>query len=289
MSTESRAHPASAANLSGLKPTLLGSAFYYLLPVRRGIVLRNLRLVFGERLDDREIRLLARCYYSHFFRSIVENLAMLWTPQRRLVDRVAVVGVEHLLGAAEQGKGILLLTGHFGNWELASIGAMLQFGEYRDRFHVIRKSLSAGLEQLVFGRSLRAGLKVIPRFDALGQVMRVLEKNDVAIFIMDQHTKVGGGSRKGVAVDFFGRQAGTNRSLALLAAHTGAPVVPATAYRRPDGKHVMEFEPALEWIADDDTEQELRLNTRRYNEVLERFVLAHPEQWFWMHRRWKLD
>jgi len=289
MPTESRARPASAAKPSGLKPTLLGSAFYYLFPVRRGVVLRNMRQVFGECLDERELKQLARCYYSHFFKSIVENLAMFWTPQRRLTDKVEVAGAEHLRAAAEQGKGVLLLTGHFGNWELASIGAMLQFGEYRDRFHVIRKSLSAGLEQLVFGRSLRAGLKVIPRFDALGQVMRALEKNDVAIFIMDQHTKVGGGSRKGLAIDFFGRKAGTNRSLALLAAHTGAPVVPATAYRKPDGKHVMEFEAALEWIADDDIEQELRLNTRRYNEVLERFVLAHPEQWFWMHRRWKLD
>ena len=170
MPTESRARPASAAKPSGLKPTLLGSAFYYLFPVRRGVVLRNMRQVFGECMDDRELKQLARCYYSHFFKSIVENLAMFWTPQRRLADKVEVAGAEHLHAAAEQNKGILLLTGHFGNWELASIGAMLQFGEYRNRFHVIRKSLSAGLEQLVFGRSLRAGLKVIPRFDALGSI-----------------------------------------------------------------------------------------------------------------------
>jgi KDO2-lipid IV(A) lauroyltransferase len=178
-----------------------------------------------------------------------------------------------------------VLTGHFGNWELASVSAMLQYQQYRERFYVVRKSLSAGLERLVFGRFRSAGLRVIPRFDALAGVLRALESNDVAIFIMDQATKIK--SPKGIAVDFFGKPAGTNRSLALVAAHSGAPVIPATAYRKPDGRHVLRFEAPLTWIAHEDTQEEVRQNTRLYNEVLERFVLEHPEQWFWMHRRWK--
>jgi KDO2-lipid IV(A) lauroyltransferase len=210
---------------------------------------------------------------------------MFWTSDRGLAARVEVQGEEHLFRAAEQGKGILLLTGHFGNWEQASIGAMLQFDEFRDRFYAVRKSLSAGLEQLIFRRFRNAGLRVILRFDALAQVLRVLDQNDVVIFIMDQFTKEGA---KGIMVDFFGREAGTNRSLALLAAHSGAAVIPTTAYRRPDGKHVMRFEAPLTWIPDDDPREEVRLNTRLYNEVLERFVLEHPDQWFWMHRRWKV-
>lgn len=267
------------------RPSRLGIAFYHLLPVRRRVVLDNIRQVFGDRLDEAGRRRLAQAFYTHLLRSIAEYLATFWISERRQSERVDIVGVEHLFAAERQKKGMLVLTGHFGNWELAAVAAMLQYGQYRDRFHVIRKSLGAGLEQIAFGRFRRAGLRVIPRFDALGQVLRALDRNDVTIFILDQHTSAN--SPKGIAVEFFGRPAGTNRSLALLAGHTGAPVIPATCYRQPDGRHVLRFETALEWIAHEDSEQELRLNTRRYNEILERFVLEHPDQWFWMHRRWK--
>jgi len=277
--------PAGPARVGDLRPSLGGVLCYWLLPVRRRVILDNLRQVFGDGLDPRARRRVAQCFYSHVLRSVAEYLTTIWTSRRRQAERVDIVGVEHLFAAEKAGKGILILTGHFGNWELASVAAMLQYERYHGRFHVIRKSLSAGLEPLVFGRFSRAGLKVIPARDALGAVLRALGGNDVVIFILDQHTKVR--SPKGIAVEFFGRPAGTNRSLALVAGHSGAPVIPATSYRKPDGRHVLRFETPLEWIAHDDPAEEQRRNTRRYNEVLERFVLEHPDQWFWMHRRWK--
>jgi KDO2-lipid IV(A) lauroyltransferase len=210
---------------------------------------------------------------------------MLWSSDRRIASRVDVVGVEQLLKAAEKGRGVLILTGHFGNWELGAVAAMLQFEQYRQRLHVIRKRLTPGLEQLVFGRFRRAGLRIISPRRALVGVLDALERNDAAIFIMDQHAVLGA---KGVAVDFLGKKAGTNRSLAVVAAHSGAPVIPAASYRKPDGRHVMQFYEALEWISADDPAEEIYLNTRLYNQILEGFVLDHPEQWFWFHRRWKL-
>ena len=245
----------------------------------------NIRQVFGDQLAEGDLKRLAKGFYDHFFKVIAENLAMFWRSDRRLAAMVDVVGVEHLFEAGEKGNGILVLTGHFGNWELTSIAAMLQYKEYRDRFFVIRKSLSAGLEHVLFRRFHQAGLKVILPFNTLSQVLRALENNDVLIFILDQNTMVD--VPKGIAVDFFGRRAGTNRSLALLTAHSGAPVIPAIAYRKKDGRHVVRFEKPLEWIYADDPEEEIRLNTQGYNDVLERFVLEHPEQWFWAHRRWK--
>jgi KDO2-lipid IV(A) lauroyltransferase len=292
MTTETRTEPGStpsvaeaATRISKLEPSLIGSAVYHALHIRRRIVMANIRQVFGDQLAEGDLQRLAKGFYDHFFKVITENLAMFWRSDRRLADMVDVVGVEHLFEAGEKGNGILILTGHFGNWELTSIAAMLQYKEYRDRFYVIRKSLSAGLEHVLFRRFHQAGLKVIPPYDTLRQVLRALENNNVLIFIMDQHTMVD--VPKGIAVDFFGRQAGTNRSLALLTAHTGAPVIPAIAYRKKDGRHEVRFEAPLEWIYADDPQEEIRLNTRGYNEVLERFVLEHPEQWFWAHRRWK--
>ena len=281
--------PGGAGDLAGiseLKPSLLGSAMYSLIPVRRRVVMENLRQVFGDRLSEPELRRLARCAYGQFAETIGENLAMLASSARRIAGQVDVVGVEHVLKAAELGKGVLILTGHFGNWELSAVAAMLQFKQYQNRFHVIRKSLTPGLEDIVFGRFRKAGLRIISPANALKSVFDALEKNDVVIFIMDQHAVVGS---KAIAVEFFGREAGTNRSLALVARKSGAPVVPASSYRKPDGRHVMQFYPPLEWISADSSREEIYLNTLGYNQVLEKFLLDHPDQWLWMHRRWKIE
>jgi len=272
--------------ISGLKPTLLGSAMYSLLPVRRRIVMENLRQVFGDRLSDPELHRLARSIYRHFATTIAENLAMMGSSVRRIAGKVDVLGVEHVLTAAELGKGVQILTGHFGNWELSAVAAMLQFRQYQNRFHVIRKSLSPGLEDMVFGRFRKAGLRIISPVNALQHVFDALERNDVVIFIMDQHAVLGS---KAIAVEFFGREAGTNRSLALVARQSGAPVIPASSHRKPDGRHVMQFHPPMEWISAESPREEIYRNTLGYNQVLEKFVLDHPDQWLWAHRRWKIE
>jgi KDO2-lipid IV(A) lauroyltransferase len=289
MSAEARrsADPAALpARIAGLAPSAAGVACYWVFPVRRRVILANMRRVFGPDADPHALRHLAQCFYTHVLRSTAEYVATMFLSPERQARRVEIVGVEHLFAAEKLGRGILVLTGHFGNWELAVTAAMFQYQQYRNRFHFIRKSLAGGLERLVFGRFRRAGLRIIAPSNALDAVLRVLGDNEVAIFIMDQHVTTR--SRKGVAVDFFGTPAGTNRGLALVAAHSGAPVIPATSYREHGGRHVLRFDPPLAWIADDDPERELYLNTRGYNETLERYVLEHPDQWFWMHRRWKL-
>ena len=88
-------------------------------------------------------------------------------------------------------------------------------------------------------------------------------------------------------VEFFGHKAKTFRSLATIALATGAPVVPAASWREPDGHHVLRFEEALPVVECDAPDKAIRANTRAYNAALERLILRHPEQWFWMHRRWK--
>ena len=274
------------AGISELKPSLLGSAVYSLAPFRRRIVMDNLRQVFADRLSELELRRLAQCFYSHSVKTIGENLAIMASSERSIAGKVDVVGVEHVLKAAEQGKGVLILTGHFGNWELSAMAAMLQFRKYQNRFHVIRKALAPGVEDIVFNRFRKAGLRIISPVNALTGVFNALEKNDVVIFIMDQHAVLGS---KAIAVEFFGREAGTNRSLALVARKSGAPVVPASSYRKPDGRHVMQFYPPLEWISADSSREEIYRNTLGYNQVLERFVLDHPDQWLWIHRRWKIE
>lgn len=269
-----------------MKPSFFGKLAYYLLPIRRQTVLENLHLVFGHKLSPREIKVLAQCFYGHFLKVIVETLAATFIPKRALREQVVVLNHEILLKASTENKGILLLTGHFGNWELASAGAMLHFKEFQGRFHVLRRHLvNKVVEKALFGRFRRAGLNIIPKKQSLDQVLEALGRNDVVAFIMDQYANP---ARGGIEVDFFGKKAGTFKSLALVAGKSGAPVIPAHCYRREDGKHVMQFLEPLKWMESLDPETEIHENTRNYNRALERMVLERPDQWVWMHRRWKV-
>ncbi len=263
---------------------LVGKLIYYVLPIRRGVVLSNLRLVFGGKIPENEIVRLAQAFYGHLARSLVEFLRFPLISGGRRAGLVRVENIDAMLRAHDQGKGILVLTGHLGNWELATVAGMANFPQYRGKFHIPRKPLRPRwLDTLVTGRFRRVGLNVLPKKDVLEGILDRLTAHEVVVFIFDQHA----GGRDGVEVEFFGHPARTFRSLATIAMATGTPVVPAASWREPDGSHVIRFEEALPVVECDTPEKAIRANTRMYNAALERLILRHPEQWFWMHRRWK--
>jgi KDO2-lipid IV(A) lauroyltransferase len=196
-----------------------------------------------------------------------------------------VENIEAIVSAHAQGKGVIVLTGHFGNWEVATAAGLDAYPGARGRFYFLRRPFKPRwLDDLVTRRFVRAGFGVLPKRGGLDAVLDRLAAGDVVVFPFDQHA----GKKDGVVVDFFGHPAGTFRSLALLALNTGAPVLPAASWREPDGRHVLRFEDPLAPIEADDADEAIRLNTRAYNAALERMILRHPEQWWWAHRRWKV-
>jgi len=262
-----------------IRVPLGGRLIYHLLPIRRRVVRANLRRVFGGTVPDAEITRLAQAHYAHLARLLIEFMTARWRP-----PTVRVENMDAILRAHARGKGVLVLTGHFGNWEVATLGGIAQFPQYRGQFHFVRRPLRPGwLDRLVTRRFRRAGFGVLPKRGALDAILDRLNAGDAVVFVLDQHA----GGRDGVTVDFFGHPAGTFRSLAILALATGAPVVPSATWREADGSHVLRFEDALPVIEHEDTNEAIRTNTRAYNTALERLVLRHPEQWFWVHRRWK--
>jgi len=269
-----------------LKPSLLGRAIYRFFPVRRRVILRNQRRVFGDALAPSEHRMLAQAFYDHMVRFLIEIAGFALKPMASIASAVDVENMESPLQASRSGRGIILLTGHFGNWEISCAAGILRFPEYRGKFHFLRRPISNRLvEGLVLRRFRRAGLGVIPKKGSIERILDLLERNEVLVFIHDQHASV---PKDGIPVEFFGTPAGTFRSLAIIARASGATVIPARAWRCPGGRHTLRFEEPLEWISHSDPTEEIRLNTRAYNRAIERMVLAQPEQWFWMHKRWKL-
>lgn len=265
----------------------VGRFIYHLLPYRRKIIQANIHQVYGDQLSKAEKAHLTMAFYTHLATCIKETFSLRFISDEKLKNRVKISGYEHALAVAAEGKGMLLLTGHIGNWEFAPLGAIQNFKEFKGNFHFIRRTLSnKTIERILFNRYFKAGLRVIPKKGSLNRVCEVLEKNHAVIFVLDQHASLV--NRDGIAVEFFGKKAGTYRSLASIARHTQIPVIPASTYRQEDGTHILAFHPPLPWQDYPSTQEALYHNTKAYNEVIEQLILAHPAQWMWLHKRWKL-
>lgn len=259
----------------------------YFFPYRRRVILANIDQVYANKLNAKEKNRLLQAYYSHLIKSLKEAFQLRFMSEDSLRNRVEVRGHQHMLDIVAQQQGVLVLTGHFGNWEFAPIGGVLNFKEFQGQFHFIRRTLGfKALERTLFRRYYQAGLHVIPKKNSLVQACAALEKNHAVIFVLDQHASVV--NKDGIAVEFFGKKAGTYRSLATISRNTGIPVIPAAGYRLPNGRHVLEFFEPIIWQDADNTQEALYQNTLRYNQALEKIILTNPEQWNWMHRRWKI-
>lgn len=284
-SSASRCAPAGLPGVLQLSEApWFGKAMYYLLPLRRKLVLRNLHLVFGGVLTEKEIRRLAQAYYAHFARFLIEFIRLPFLSEKQKSRLVRVENREIPTRTWNEGKGMILLTGHFGNWEVATVAGIGQFPEFRGWFHFVRRPLKPQwFNNFVTRRFQHAGFGTIAKRGSMERILDLLAHRATIIYVFDQHAD----RKDGVVVDFLGHPAGTFKSVALLAMATGAPVVPACTWREPDGTHVIRFENPLPLIECEDTGEAVRRNTRAYNAALEAMLLRHPEQWIWMHARWR--
>ncbi|HTR56947.1 MAG TPA: 4'-phosphopantetheinyl transferase superfamily protein [Casimicrobiaceae bacterium] len=263
---------------------LAGRIIDRLLPIRRRVIVENLRRVFGNAVPEAEIERLAQAHYAHLWQLVGEFVLFRALSEARKAAMVRVENHEALARALARNKGVLVLTGHFGNWEVATVAGLGQFPQMHGRFHFLRRPIKPRwLDAFVGWRFRRAGFGVLSKRGSLETILERLAAGDAIVFPFDQHA----GPPDGIEVDFFGHPAWTFKSLAILSLATGAPVVPASSWREPDGRHVLRFEEALTTIECDDVGEEIRRNTREYNAALERMILRHSEQWYWVHRRWK--
>jgi KDO2-lipid IV(A) lauroyltransferase len=263
---------------------LSGRVFFHLLPLRRRIIVENLRRVFGAAVPAAEIERLAMAHYAHLWRLVVEFVRFRWLSDARKRALVRVENLDAFVRAFERCKGVLVLTGHFGNWEVATVAGIRSYREAHGRFHFVRRPIKPRwLDALVTRRFNREGFGVIGKRGSLDAIVALLEHGDVVVFPFDQYAA----GADGIDVEFFGEPAGTFRSLALLALATGAPVLPAACWRLADGTHVLRFEDPVAPVDVASADESIARTTRAYNGALERLVVRHPEQWWWVHRRWR--
>ncbi len=267
-----------------IKPSRAGRFVYQWLPYRRQVILDNLNRVYGAQVSPQQIKLLAQAHYGHLLKLLKELLQFRFMSAQQKKDIVRVEGVPEMIKAFEAGKGVLILTGHFGNFEVSTVAGIEHFPQVKGRIHFLRRPIKPKwLSNLLTRRFNQAGFGVVGRRGSLEEIVATLERGDAVVFPFDQYAR----RPEGIEVEFFGYAAGTYKSMALIALATGAPVLPAASWREADGKHVLRFLPPLEPIVDDDVGAEIKRNTRAFNQALELAIVEHPEQWWWVHRRWK--
>lgn len=267
-----------------LKPSWGGRFLYRWLPYRRAVILENLNRVYGANVEPAQIALLAQAHYGHLLSLLKELIQFRFLSEAHKKSIVRVEGVDGMIEAFEAGKGILILTGHFGNFEVSTVAGIEHFPQVKGRIHFLRRPIKPKwLSDLLTRRFNQAGFGVVGRRGSLEEIVSTIESGDAIVFPFDQYAR----RPEGIEVEFFGQAAGTYKSMAVIALATGAPVVPAASWREPDGTHVLKFFPALDPVLDDEVGQEIIKNTRAYNQALELSIVRHPEQWWWVHRRWK--
>ncbi|MDF1852102.1 MAG: 4'-phosphopantetheinyl transferase superfamily protein [Verrucomicrobiales bacterium] len=282
--TESTATAIASTEIRELVVPWYGKLAYYILPIRRKVVLENLNRVFGETLSTNQIVAIAQQFYAHYLKCFGEFLKMPFLSESQKKDLIRIEGGENLEQGLAKGKGVLILTGHFGSWEVATVAGISQFTEFRGRFHFIRRPLKPKwFNDFVMRRFRQAGFGTLDKAGSLDDILDLLEGNEIVVSIFDQFTI----KKYGILSEFFGHQANTFKSLSVLAQFTGAPVIPSSSWREPDGTHVLKFGKPVEVVTEGRTRDIIKKNTKRFNEALEKIILRHPEQWIWMHKRWK--
>jgi KDO2-lipid IV(A) lauroyltransferase len=242
--------------------------------------MRNLAMAFPEKSKEERARILRGEFASlgrqlaevcHFPKYTLEN-----------VDEVVVFdGFENYERAHARGKGVLLFAGHFGGWELSSF-VLSMHGHWM--YVIMRGMDNVYLGELILRYRTMHGNKAVDKDDFVRGLLSAMKAGEVVGMLMDTNMT----PPQGIFVDFFGIPACTAAGPARIALRTDAAVVPTfTIWDAALGKYRLRFDPAVELVRTGDLEADIKANTQKLTSIIEEYVRKYPEQWLWVHRRWK--
>ncbi len=257
----------------------IGRLGFYLDKKHRQIVLNNLKTAFGQEKTPDEMNLIAKNVFENLGINFMEFCRLPWLKEQRLSGYVECEGFENLERAHNKGKGVIFLTGHFGNWEL--MAAFYSLMGYPVDI-VVRDLDSPAVDEFVRWVRTRHGNRIVSKKRSMRELLKTLSKGGIAGILLDQNVTWS----EGMFVYFFNKLACTNKGPALLAIASNAAVVPTFIVR--DGKRHRIIIGKEITIKNSGNRADAQLeNTAIFTKVIEDFVRKYPEQWFWVHQRWK--
>jgi KDO2-lipid IV(A) lauroyltransferase len=260
---------------------MLGNVTAQLLKRRVRASLDNLRYTLGEEMSEAELIELNGRIIAHFARMVFEVPHIIRLNPNNLKRYVVFENEEALKCALEKGRGVFMLTAHFGNWELMSAATVLQL--HAKNAVVVRPADFEPADRLLRALRTRFGTEIIPKRRAMKKLLSARKENKVIGILLDQNVDW----YEGVFVPFLGKLACTNKGLALIALRTGSPVIPMFSVREPDGRYRIIFENEVVLEKTGDKLKDTETNTALFTQIIEKYVRNYPDQWFWFHKRWK--
>jgi KDO2-lipid IV(A) lauroyltransferase len=257
----------------------LGQVAFSMVRIRRRVTLENLQQAFSGSREKKELRKIAARCYRNLGRGVVEFCRFPTLTADNLCQILEIEGLEHCQRAMASGRGVIILSGHFGAWEL--LGPAFALNGYPVDL-LVRAQRNPLADELMSGHRSRVGAGIIRVSRTPRGVIRSLRQNHVLVMLADQD-----GGRDGIFVPFLGRLASTPRGVARFAEETGAPILMSFVVRQGDRRHRLIIEPPMEIAHTGDRESYLFKILQAYTQRLESYVRTYPDQWFWPHRRWK--
>jgi len=244
------------------------------IPRLRRVGMRNLELALPDLSAGDRTRVIDGVFHS-IARVLVSFAQFPRLNRENIHQLIRYEGYEHFESALKLGKGVLFATAHLGNWELSAFAHALMSGP----MHVVVRPLdNARVDALVESRRAASGNKIIGKKEFARSILRALKDNEAVGILVDQNA----GLEDGVFVDFFGVQACAGAAFAKFAAHSGATVIPGFAlWSEGERKHILRFYPPVPVTGD------IACDTQALHTQLESVIRQYPDQWLWIHRRWK--
>lgn len=259
----------------------IGGVLSFFLKGRIKSSLHNLDYVFGDTLSESERIDLNGRIISHFAQMLFEAPHIFRLRPENLDRYVVFENEAALTRAVAKGKGVFMLTGHFGNWELMSAATVPRLRA--KNAVVVRPADFEPADRLLTALRTRFGTEIIPKRRAMKRLLAARKENKVIGILLDQNVDW----YEGVFVPFMGKPACTNKGLALVAAKTGSPVIPMFSFRQSDGRYRIIFEDEVTLKKTGDRIRDTEENTAMFTRIIEKYVRDHPDQWLWFHKRWK--
>lgn len=259
--------------------SMFGEMGYRLGGTYRTIAQRNLQFAFPS-WNTRQIGEVSRRAFHNVGMTLTEMVQCAHLSPGGILSRCRLSGEDHFRRALEDKRGIILVSAHLGNWEIGLQYLACHFGK---RVHiVVRPLVPRWLDRRVNHARTRFGNHLISKRKAFPKMLKAIREEGIVALMVDLSSR-----KQSVAVDYFGHRTRVSPAAAMLAARCGAPIIAAFTFRNPDGSFTIEVSAPVAVRRSGSLKNDLTYNSQRITDIVEQAVRKHPDQYFWMQKRWK--
>jgi len=260
----------------------LGMLWYRIDHNHRKLAFDNMSGAFKDEMDRVEIQNMVKANFIQLARAALGVPSLLKLSKDNLDSYVRFSGGRHLKDALSKGKGVLFLSAHTGNWELMALATPLKF-DFKCNL-LVRPLDYSPIDRILAEIRCRLGNGVLDKIRSAATISKVLREKEALAIMLDQNASW----YDGVYIPFFGRIACTNKGFALFALRYNHTVIPIFNIRQNDGRYSIIISPPVSLVRSGDIGRDVVENTMVFNKIIEKHIRMAPDNWLWVHRRWRL-